>query len=155
MNDVIIVSYDNSDKDMPAITCMRKNNDDIEMLVGYVGNEADELYRIVTQQRYLKQRFEDVHAKGFIEVLQVENEALKRLRSRCVPGAEELWDKGKIGLLKIVPNYENGVKPIKRHCNVTGVVGWYCGACDIMNVSEKPSYCRRCGTKIDWSDNNE
>lgn len=108
MNEVVIVSYDNSDKDMPAITCMRKQNENIEMLVGYVGSEADELYRVVTKQGYLKQRFEDVHAKGFIEALQVEKEALQRLRSRCVPGAEELLDKGQIGLLKIVPNDYKG-----------------------------------------------
>lgn len=123
--------------------CLIKTVQDVGFVV-----DKEELYKAL---KYDREQYE----QGYNDMYKKYRDMLNFLRTRCVSGAEELFDNHQFSLLNIVPNYENGVKPIKRPCNVTGVVGWYCGACDIMNVSEKPSYCRRCGTKIDWSDNNE
>lgn len=58
MENIITVSYDNNEPDYPAIACFihkRASRDNTEMRVAYVGEEAEELYKIVTQQGYLKE----------------------------------------------------------------------------------------------------
>lgn len=58
MENLITVSYDNNKPDYPAIACFihkRASREGVEMKVAYVGDEAEELYKIVTQQGYLKE----------------------------------------------------------------------------------------------------
>lgn len=58
MNNLITVSYDNNEPDFPTIACFihkRASRESQEMRVAYVGEEAEELYKIVTQQGYLKE----------------------------------------------------------------------------------------------------
>ncbi len=58
MNSLITVSYDNNKPDYPAIACFihkRASREAVEVKAAYVGQEAEELYKIVTQQGYLKE----------------------------------------------------------------------------------------------------
>lgn len=58
MKNIITVSYDNNEPDYPAVICFiakRASRESQEMRVAYVGKEAEELYKIVTQQGYLKE----------------------------------------------------------------------------------------------------
>ena len=52
--EVVYVSYDKTDKDMSAISCcVKKDDGTIEMKVCYVGEKADILHKLVTEQGYL------------------------------------------------------------------------------------------------------
>lgn len=49
--DVLVITYDNNSKDMPAIAIARKDDEyDITMLCMHVGKRAEDLYRILTNQ---------------------------------------------------------------------------------------------------------
>lgn len=54
MEDLIKITYDDNEPDYPAIACW-KDGKNINLKVAYIGNEAKELYRIVTEQGYLKE----------------------------------------------------------------------------------------------------
>lgn len=54
----IVVSYEEASKngDMSALTCFKpKNNNEFEMVICAVSNEADEIFKIVSKQGYLKE----------------------------------------------------------------------------------------------------
>lgn len=53
MNNVITVSYDNNEPDLPCVVCC-ENGDKIIMKVAYTGEIAEQLHRIVTEQGYLQ-----------------------------------------------------------------------------------------------------
>lgn len=58
MKNLITVSYDNNKLDYPAITCAvhkRASREGNKIRVIYFGDEAEELYKIVTHQGYLKE----------------------------------------------------------------------------------------------------
>ncbi len=58
MINLITVSYDNNEPDYATVACFihkRASIENHEMRVAYVGKEAEELYKIVTQQGYLKE----------------------------------------------------------------------------------------------------
>lgn len=58
MENLITVSYDDNKPDYSVIICFihkRASRESQEMRVAYVGEEAEELYKIVTQQGYLKE----------------------------------------------------------------------------------------------------
>jgi AMMECR1 domain-containing protein len=48
--DYLTVSYDDSDKDFPVIVVLRSGKSTTSMLRGCIGNEARDLYRILTDQ---------------------------------------------------------------------------------------------------------
>ena len=64
MSDLIIVSYDNSEKDLSAITSLRKNKDKHEMILGNVGNKADEIYKIISSQTYFDEYTRNLYNKA-------------------------------------------------------------------------------------------
>jgi hypothetical protein len=48
--DYLTVSYDDSDKDFPVIVVLKPGKSTTSMLRGCIGNEARDLYRILTDQ---------------------------------------------------------------------------------------------------------
>ncbi len=48
--DYLTVSYEDSDKDSPVIVVLRPEKNTTSMLRGCIGNEARDLYRILTDQ---------------------------------------------------------------------------------------------------------
>ena len=48
--DYLTVSYDDSDKDFPVIVVLKPGESTTSMLRGCIGNEARDLYRILTDQ---------------------------------------------------------------------------------------------------------
>lgn len=58
MKNLITVSYDNNKHDYPVITCAihkRASREGAKIRAIYFGDEAEELYKIVTHQGYLKE----------------------------------------------------------------------------------------------------
>lgn len=53
MDKIVSVVYDNSEKDLPVINCITGRNDRLTIKVSYVGEKADILYRIVTEEGYI------------------------------------------------------------------------------------------------------
>lgn len=56
MVNYITVTYDDNEPDLPAIVSMihkRASRVPVEMKVGYIGEGAQELYKILTEQGYL------------------------------------------------------------------------------------------------------
>lgn len=63
------VTYDETQKDYPCLICCATNHEQIKMLVGYVGKGADEIYRIITEQSYLKEHDEQIRADERMKVM--------------------------------------------------------------------------------------
>lgn len=65
------VGYD-KEEDISSITVMGKLPDGkIKMLVGYNDEQADELYRMVTEQGYLKERDREIYNKALDDVIRI------------------------------------------------------------------------------------
>lgn len=60
---LIWVAYDTSKTDESCVTCVEPNNGMAKMLVGYFGSDADEVYKIVSEQGYLAEHDQAIKDK--------------------------------------------------------------------------------------------
>ena len=69
MNNTISITYDKSPKDLTALTSFVFSKDEnvLQMKVGYVGSNAEEIIKIVTEQGYIDIIKENVRADAIEE----------------------------------------------------------------------------------------
>ena len=65
---IIWVAYDKSETDLSCVVCTEPNNGRAKMRVGYMGDDADELYKIVSEQGYLAEHDKEVRNKTIEEI---------------------------------------------------------------------------------------
>ena len=76
---IIWVSYDKSETYLSCVVCTEPKNGRAKMRVGYMGDDADELYKIVSEQGYLTKHDKDVRNRTIDEA----REALTKMKETC------------------------------------------------------------------------
>lgn len=66
---IIWVAYDTSKTDLSCVVCTEPKNGRVKMRVGYMGDDADELYKIVSEQGYLTKHDKDVRNRTIEEII--------------------------------------------------------------------------------------
>lgn len=80
---IIWVAYDTSKTDLSCVVCTEPNNGRAKMRVGYTGESADELYKIVYEQGYLAEHDKEVRNKTIEEVIETYLDVICDDCSKC------------------------------------------------------------------------
>lgn len=111
---IIWVAYDTSKTDLSCVVCTEPNNGRAKMCVGYMGDDADELYKIVSMQGYLAEHDKKVRETVIEEIIdsvdEINNQGFHCIEDYCDDDNHDCAECMAKAILRMLERMEEGGK---------------------------------------------